>query len=297
VSEDRRLRARAPAPSHGQALQAPAPGPLLGRAREVADPLKAPRRDGRGRSALALLLGALLVGTLLLGGCADAGLHRTLLARWQAAPDAALWYVPDAPCAVALTLDDGPLATTTPAILDLLAEHESTATFFLLGNGVPGNEALVRRMVAEGHELGHHMARDFPTILLTERAFVAGFDLTAARLEALGTVPWFRPGWGFYEETIATRARARGYRIALASLPPLDTVVPFPSLVAAALGSWARPGSVLVLHDGLGRGEGAHAILERLLPRLQARGLAVKSLGGLVAAAQDPGQDACAWDR
>lgn len=152
-------------------------------------------------------------------------------------------------------------------------------------------------MLDEGHELGHHMARDFPTVLLTERAFVAGFDLTAARLEALGPVRWFRPGWGFHEETISQRARARGYRIALASLPPLDTVLPFPSLVAAALESWARPGSVLVLHDGLGRGMRARAILARLLPRLEARGLAVTSLGGLVAAAHAPGEEPCAPER
>lgn len=148
-------------------------------------------------------------------------------------------------------------------------------------------------MVDEGHELGHHMARDFPTVLLTKRAFVAGFDLTAHRLERFGPVRWFRPGWGFHGETIATRARDRGYRIALASLPPLDTVLPFPAVVAGALGRWARPGSVLVLHDGLGRGQRAHAILARLLPQLEARGLAVTSLGGLVDAAQDPAQERC----
>jgi peptidoglycan/xylan/chitin deacetylase (PgdA/CDA1 family) len=66
--------------------------------------------------------------------------------------------------AVALTLDDGPDAATTPAILDLLRQHGARATFLLITSRVPGNEELVRRMLAEGHEIGNHMPRDEPSI-------------------------------------------------------------------------------------------------------------------------------------
>ena len=66
---------------------------------------------------------------------------------------------------VALTLDDGPLASSTPQLLDLLKEHEAHATFFLIGERIPGNEAIVERLAREGHELGNHAMADRPSIV------------------------------------------------------------------------------------------------------------------------------------
>lgn len=56
---------------------------------------------------------------------------------------------------VALTFDDGPSAWT-PLVLDLLVEHEALATFFVIGQRAREHPDLVRRIVAEGHELGSH---------------------------------------------------------------------------------------------------------------------------------------------
>jgi peptidoglycan/xylan/chitin deacetylase (PgdA/CDA1 family) len=56
---------------------------------------------------------------------------------------------------VALTFDDGPSAWTS-FVLDLLREHEARATFFVIGARVRERPDDVRRMVAEGHELGSH---------------------------------------------------------------------------------------------------------------------------------------------
>src|SRR5688572_6735261 len=61
---------------------------------------------------------------------------------------------------VALTLDDGPDERTTPLILDQLRRHGARATFILIGERVAGREALVRRLVEEGHEVGNHLMRD-----------------------------------------------------------------------------------------------------------------------------------------
>ena len=57
---------------------------------------------------------------------------------------------------VALTFDDGPDPTWTPRVLDVLAEHDVPATFFVLGSQVARNPGIARRMVAEGHRLGVH---------------------------------------------------------------------------------------------------------------------------------------------
>lgn len=62
----------------------------------------------------------------------------------------------DGPPLVALTFDDGPRSSTTGPLLDGLALREVPATFFLVGSRIPGNEDLVRRMAAEGHQIGIH---------------------------------------------------------------------------------------------------------------------------------------------
>ncbi|MDF1815954.1 MAG: polysaccharide deacetylase family protein, partial [Verrucomicrobiales bacterium] len=57
---------------------------------------------------------------------------------------------------VALTFDDGPAEKTTPRVLDILRQHQVPATFFVLGNNVKRNPALMQRIRADGHEVGNH---------------------------------------------------------------------------------------------------------------------------------------------
>lgn len=56
---------------------------------------------------------------------------------------------------VALTFDDGP-SQWTPAVRELLREHEGRATFFLIGARVRERPDEVRRIVEDGHEIGSH---------------------------------------------------------------------------------------------------------------------------------------------
>ena len=57
---------------------------------------------------------------------------------------------------VFLTFDDGPSTTVTPLILDLLAEKNIKATFFVLGSRVDINPSLVKREYDEGHFIANH---------------------------------------------------------------------------------------------------------------------------------------------
>jgi len=54
------------------------------------------------------------------------------------------------------TFDDGPHPEVTPAVLDLLAEFGLTAIFFIVGNRIPRAPHLLRRILAEGHQIGNH---------------------------------------------------------------------------------------------------------------------------------------------
>lgn len=56
---------------------------------------------------------------------------------------------------MALTFDDGP-NEETEKLLDILKEQNAKATFFLVGSLIPGREDTVKRIVAEGHDIGVH---------------------------------------------------------------------------------------------------------------------------------------------
>jgi peptidoglycan/xylan/chitin deacetylase (PgdA/CDA1 family) len=58
--------------------------------------------------------------------------------------------------AIVLTFDDGPGTKLTPLILNILAEYNVKATFFLLGRNISGREEIVRQLAAAGHEISSH---------------------------------------------------------------------------------------------------------------------------------------------
>jgi peptidoglycan/xylan/chitin deacetylase (PgdA/CDA1 family) len=64
--------------------------------------------------------------------------------------------LPLAPKEVVLTFDDGPWPATTAAVLEALKRECVLATFFLVGRMAADHPALARRILAEGHTIGHH---------------------------------------------------------------------------------------------------------------------------------------------
>lgn len=88
----------------------------------------------------------LCLALALLSGCAPAALWR----RLGQMPSSRRTKL------IAITFDDGPRRNTTERLLDGLQERGASATFFLIGKQIEGNEDLVRRMQAEGHQVGSH---------------------------------------------------------------------------------------------------------------------------------------------
>jgi peptidoglycan-N-acetylglucosamine deacetylase len=183
---------------------------------------------------------------------------------------------------LALTCDDGPHPTTTPAVLDRLAAAGQRATFFVIGAHVRSHPALVRRIHAAGHGLGLHSdthARDFP---LWSPARIAA-DLTAnadAIADATGALPpcIFRPPMGVKTPRLATAIRRLGLTSILWTASARDGVPTDPDRAARRLARAVGPGAILTMHDGheptRPRDTGTClAILDRLLPLLAERGL------------------------
>jgi peptidoglycan-N-acetylglucosamine deacetylase len=64
--------------------------------------------------------------------------------------------LPDPGNKVVLTFDDGPSATYTPQVLDILKEKGAKAVFFMVGIQVENNPEIAKRIVDEGHDVGNH---------------------------------------------------------------------------------------------------------------------------------------------
>jgi peptidoglycan/xylan/chitin deacetylase (PgdA/CDA1 family) len=115
----------------------------------------------------------------------------------------------------ALTFDDGP-APHTPALLDALAAKSAKATFFVVGVNVRRYPELIRRMIAEGHEVENH-SFDHPDLShLSEAERQREIMDTQALLESLGAKPkYFRPPYGAYDRALVEQARRDGLTVVL----------------------------------------------------------------------------------
>jgi peptidoglycan/xylan/chitin deacetylase (PgdA/CDA1 family) len=116
------------------------------------------------------------------------------------------------PAEFALTYDDGPNDKQTPQLLDLLAEHNVRATFFVIGNFVQQRPDLVRRIHAAGHIVGNHTTSHPWLPLLAPRRVRNELAFCNATIEeATGArVRFFRPPHGARRPDILRIARALG---------------------------------------------------------------------------------------
>jgi peptidoglycan/xylan/chitin deacetylase (PgdA/CDA1 family) len=175
--------------------------------------------------------------------------------------------------AVCLTFDDGPHPEHTPQLLDVLAAEQVAATFFVLGERAAENPDLVRRIVSEGHGLGHHSYHHGDPRTTSASALIAEVDETLRLLETLvGARPrLFRPPHGKVTAAKLARLFWRGQTVVLWNVDPRDFDAADAASVTARLSE--RPpsaGDIVLLHDN-------HPLAARVLPALaadvRARGL------------------------
>ncbi len=224
------------------------------------------------------LLGILGGATVALVAAAVWTAPRWLLGHVAAKAPGCLFSVATSEQAIAMTIDDGPDPAGTPAILAALGEHGARATFFLISSRVNGQEALVRRIVTEGHEIGNHLTREERSMSLPPEAFAAAVGEAGATLGAFAPVRWLRPGGGLFNAAMLGSIERAGYRCALGSIYPFDSQLRSSGVAAAYILANARPGAVVILHDAGARGPRTAETLRRVLPELRARGYRVVTL-------------------
>jgi peptidoglycan/xylan/chitin deacetylase (PgdA/CDA1 family) len=155
---------------------------------------------------------------------------------------------------VALTYDDGPDPENTPGVLDALAAEGATATFFVLADRAEEHPELLRRIAAEGHDVGLHGEDHTRLSTLPAREALTRIRRGRRRLEAvLGRpVTLYRPAYGAQSLVQAAGTRAAGLEVVLWTAWARDWEASTAEDVARrALGA-VHPGAFLLLHDATG---------------------------------------------
>ena len=153
---------------------------------------------------------------------------------------------------VALTFDDGPSATDTPRVLDLLGQHGAQATFFTLAQNVRRHPELIRRMVAEGHEVAIHGELHLPLLMLPPGLIRREIRRSAEAVMRAADVAarHYRPPFGFMVPSQARFVRALGYTSILGDIYPEDAYQPPVDTIVRRVLNRLTAGSILILHDG-----------------------------------------------
>jgi peptidoglycan/xylan/chitin deacetylase (PgdA/CDA1 family) len=196
---------------------------------------------------------------------------------------------------IAMTFDDGPHATNTPRLLDMLAQRNIKATFFVVGTNVREYPQITRRILAEGHELANHT---------WSHQALSGLSVDGVRQQLAKTDAAVREATGYQMRLMrppygATNLRVKqqcfeefGYPTILWSVDPLDWKRPGSGVVAQRIISATHPGAIILAHDIHGATIDA---MPQTLDALLAKGYKFVTVSQLLnLAASNPGPAAAA---
>jgi peptidoglycan/xylan/chitin deacetylase (PgdA/CDA1 family) len=182
--------------------------------------------------------------------------------------------------AVALTFDDGPYPSTTPALLAALGGVR--ATFFLWGEHAAAHPALVREIAAAGHVIGNHTWTHPYLTGLSPEARDQEVRRTQDLLVSLtGVRPvLFRPPYGDTDDAVRATVSSvsHGLTEVLWTVDTRDWAGASADDIVAAAGR-ADPGGVVLMHEG--RPATVEAV-PRILADLTTRGLRPGPVPGAV---------------
>ena len=185
-----------------------------------------------------------------------------------------------------LTFDAGYENGNTEAILDALKKHGAPATFFLVGNYLETSPDLVKRMIAEGHNVGNHTYHHLDmSKISTKESFqkeLSDLEILYQQTTGQPMKKYYRPPQGKYSEANLTMAKEMGYHTFFWSLAYVDWYEdkqPTKEEAFKKLIGRIHPGAIVLLHStSKTNGE----ILDELLTKWEEMGYRFAPLDDLV---------------
>ena len=153
---------------------------------------------------------------------------------------------------IAMTFDDGPHATLTPKLLDMLAARRLKATFFIIGQNGAEYPDIMKRIVREGHELANHSWSHPNLGKMSDEAVRAQMQKTDDVIQAAAgkRTTLMRPPYG----SITPRQKewiyeTFGYKTIIWDVDPFDWRRPGASVIRDRIVNQTQPGSIILVHD------------------------------------------------
>ena len=182
---------------------------------------------------------------------------------------------------VALTFDAAWGCDSTDGILSTLDEYNVPATFFLVQFWVEKYPDLVKKMDAQGIEIGTHSATHPYMSKLSETKMRVELESSMTAIQDLtGKTPTlFRPPYGDYNNTLLTVAPSLGLKTIQWDVDSLDWKGLSAQEIATRVVNKAKSGSIILLHN-----DGEHTLkaLPLIIEGLTNKGLGFVSVGELV---------------
>jgi peptidoglycan-N-acetylglucosamine deacetylase len=176
---------------------------------------------------------------------------------------------------IALTFDDGPWPKTTEEILATLKKENVKATFFMIGQPLQSFPEIGKKVVAGGHEIANHTVHHWyhkMSAVVAQREI----DDTNKIIEKYLNVKtnYFRPPGGVLTNGLVTYAHKLNDAVLMWSDDSGDSQPrrPTPATIVKNVLAQAKPGGIVLMHDGGGNHEGTAKALPEVIEKLRAQG-------------------------
>ncbi|MGF0098086.1 polysaccharide deacetylase family protein [Prevotella sp. SGI.027] len=187
----------------------------------------------------------------------------------------ALWRMDRNERSVYLTFDDGPVPSSTPFILDTLAQFNAKATFFMVGENVLRYHDLYNRIVEEGHQVGNHTFNHMGSL----KHWALTYGINTQKANELIHAHLFRPPHGWMRWSVYWWL-SRRYQIVMWDLVTRD----YSKWMTAEdvlnnVKRYARNGSIITFHDSTKSIDKLRYALPEALRWLKEQGYEFKTFG------------------
>ncbi|QHW33713.1 polysaccharide deacetylase family protein [Paenibacillus rhizovicinus] len=189
--------------------------------------------------------------------------------------------------AIAITFDDGPDSVFTRQTADMFNAVSGKATFFMIGSKIEEEQAFVRSIHDEGHEIGNHTYTHPHLTQIGEEMAFAELERTDKLIEQVigrRTAVFRAPYLDSNEETLALAGRFGYSSIGALNLGTRDWETPGVDFILEHTWDSIRDGAILLFHDGSGgdRSQSMEAV-RILLDKLTSEGYELVTVSELLA--------------